>query len=199
LPIVEDDTYGFLQYDGELKPPLRAAESELIFYVGSFAKILAPALRVGWVVVPEDLVLPLSVLKEASDLDTTTLSQCIISSYLEENSFALHLELLRENYRNKRDRMIAALEESGISGATWNTPRSGLFLWLQLSARINPGDLLRHALQHERLAFVPGAAFTQSANSGGTNGARLNFSYPSVQAIDDGISRLRKALLTYLQ
>jgi 2-aminoadipate transaminase len=197
LPIVEDDTYGFLQYGERLTPPLRAQEPDLVFYVGSFSKIVAPALRVGWLVVPEQLILPLSVLKEAIDLDTTTVSQCIVSSFLEGNSLASHLNLLRDTYRKKRDCMVAALQRNSLSGAIWNEPKSGLFIWLQLPPNVDPRSLLQHALEQERLAFVPGAAFTSSNHATTTNGARLNFSFPNLEAIDDGISRLSKVLSAY--
>jgi len=197
IPIVEDDTYGFLQYDERLNPPLRSEESTLVFYVGSFSKILAPALRVGWLVVPEHLVLPLSVLKEAVDLDTTTLSQCVVSSYLETNSLPSHLDFIRNTYRKKRDSMLAAMRRNSFTAGSWNEPRSGLFIWLKLSRDIGAGNLLERALQQEKLAFVPGEAFASSDHGTTPNGLRLNFSYPKLDAIDDGISRLSRVLSTY--
>ena len=120
VPIVEDDTYGFLQYGQSLHSPLKALESDLVFYVGSFSKILAPALRVGWVVAPEHLIPSLATIKESADLDTTTLSQCVICAYIETGALPGHIELLRTTYRTKRDRMMAALRREMIVHATWN-------------------------------------------------------------------------------
>lgn len=197
VPIIEDDTYGFLQYGERLRAPLKSLESELVLYVGSFSKILAPALRTGWVVVPERLVPPLSLIKEATDLDTTTLSQCMICSYIETGKLPEHIELLRTTYRRKRDRMVAALRREKLEDTTWKEPQSGLFVWLQLAQDVDAEALFEHALRQERLALVPEAAFVSADGVPRINGMRLNFSCPSLEAIDEGIARLARSLSTY--
>jgi 2-aminoadipate transaminase len=198
VPIVEDDAYGFLQYAEALRPPLRAEAPDVVFYVGSFAKIVAPALRVGWLLAPEEVMLPLSVLKESSDIDTTTLSQRICCAFLESGALPAHIETVRNTYRTKRDRMIASLEHHMIPGAVWSVPRSGVFLWMRLAAAMDAGRLLEQALTRQRLAFVPGAAFAARRRAAhASSHARLNFSCPALEAIDEGIARLARAVSSY--
>ncbi len=111
VPIIEDDAYGLLEYDEQPVPPLRAFEDESVIYIGSFSKILAPALRTGWMIVPERLVPTLSALKEGSDINTATFSQRSIAAYLEMGQFASHLAMLRNVYRKRRDTMIEAIQK----------------------------------------------------------------------------------------
>jgi 2-aminoadipate transaminase len=193
MPIIEDDAYGFLQYDGHNRAPLRSLDSDLVFYVGSFSKILAPSLRVGWLVVPEELLLPLSVLKESTDIDTATFSQRLVCSYLEQTDLTPHLATLRQAYKGKRDRMVEALHREAIEGLTWTVPRSGVFLWVYAGDGIDTALALEIALREEHLAFVPGSAFSPH-NPGVSNWLRLNFSHPDLTEIDDGIGRLKRVL-----
>jgi 2-aminoadipate transaminase len=193
MPIIEDDAYGFLQYDGHNRAPLRSLDSDLVFYVGSFSKILAPSLRVGWLVVPEELLLPLSVLKESTDIDTATFSQRLVCSYLEQTDLTPHLATLRQAYKGKRDRMVEALHREAIEGLTWTVPRSGVFLWVYAGDGIDTALALEIALREEHLAFVPGSAFSPH-NPGVSNWFRLNFSHPDLTEIDDGIGRLKRVL-----
>jgi 2-aminoadipate transaminase len=193
MPIIEDDAYGFLQYDGQNRVPLRGLNSNLVFYVGSFSKILAPSLRVGWLVVPEELLLPLSVLKESTDIDTATLGQRLICSYLEQADLNQHLTILQQAYKAKRDRMVEALDREAIEGLTWSLPRSGIFLWVYAGAGVDTALALEKALREEHLAFVPGSAFSPH-NLGVSSWLRLNFSHPSLTEIDDGIGRLKRVL-----
>jgi 2-aminoadipate transaminase len=197
VPIIEDDTYGFLQYAQSLRPPLKALDREQVFYVGSFSKIVAPALRVGWIVAPEGLVPLLSQIKDSMDLDTATLSQRLTCSYFETGNLAGHIELLRTTYRRKRDRMVAALRRNKMGDATWREPQAGMFVWLQLTDDLDADSLFEHALRRERLAFVPESAFVSGPDVRRLNGARLNFSYPSLEDIDEGIARLARSISTY--
>jgi 2-aminoadipate transaminase len=103
IPIIEDDPYGFLYYGAESLPPLRAYDEQFVFYVGSFSKILTPSLRVGWLVVPEPLIPKLSAVKEASDIDTNTFTQRLISRFLEQEEIETHLSMLRQEYCVRRD------------------------------------------------------------------------------------------------
>ena len=196
VPIIEDDTYGLLQYEQPLRPALKAHESELVLYVGSFSKILAPGLRVGWLVAPERLIHPLALIKESMDLDMVALPQCLISSYIETGALPGHLDLLRTTYGQRRERMLAALRREKIPGAAWKEPQAGLFIWLQLASHLDAEGLFEHALRQERLAFVPESAFS-SENGSRINGARLNYSSPNLEAIDEGIARLARAISTY--
>src|SRR5436305_4599162 len=132
VPILEDDAYGFLYYGETPAPPLRAFEEEWVFYLGSFSKILAPALRAGWVVVPPPLAARLSPLKHGADLDTPSLSHRVIAGYLEAGLLPAHLETLRDEYRRRRDTMLAALRDCFPPEVLWNHPMRGMYVWAVL-------------------------------------------------------------------
>jgi 2-aminoadipate transaminase len=194
VPILEDDPYGFLSYGEAPAPPLRAHDDRWVFYVGSFSKILAPALRVGWIVAPEELIPYLSIIKESSDIDTSTYSQRVVSRYLEEGHLSDHLKVLRREYGSRRDTMLGALREYFQGGARWNTPTSGVFIWVELRGEVDTWGLLREAIARERVAFIPGGAFYVGGGRGPTNCMRLNFSHTPAEHIRDGIARLARAL-----
>ncbi len=191
VPIVEDDAYGFLHYEGVPVAPLRALDEEWVCYVGSFSKILAPSLRVGWLVVPEALMSKLSILKEANDINTATLAQRTISAYLDSGLLDSHLARLRRQYRARRDQMLRALRDYFPGDARWRTPTNGVFIWVEFAGHLDMNKLLRAALEEEKIAFVPGHAFyVRGARHKQRAAMRLNFSNCSVNRIEDGIKRL---------
>ncbi|MEZ4517635.1 MAG: PLP-dependent aminotransferase family protein [Chloroflexota bacterium] len=110
MPIVEDDPYGFLAYGGESPPPLRALNDTHVFYVGSFSKILAPALRLGWMIVPTNLIPKVTVIKEAGDLESSALTQRAVSAYLDAGHLPEHVARLRQAYGERLAAMLAALD-----------------------------------------------------------------------------------------
>lgn len=194
VPVIEDDPYGFLFYDGAPPAPLRSHSGRWIFHVGSFSKILAPALRVGWLVVPERLIPHLSVIKESSDIDTSTLNQRAISRYLDEGHLPAHISNLRREYGARRDAMLRALEEHFPRGARWHKPSDGVFVWVKLPPGINAERLLKVALETESVAFLPGSAFSVDGRGDAGNCLRLNFSNSGPERITDGIARLGRVL-----
>ncbi|HEY3567831.1 MAG TPA: PLP-dependent aminotransferase family protein [Thermoanaerobaculia bacterium] len=193
MPILEDDAYGFLYYGEEPAPPLRALEEEWVYYLGSFSKILAPGLRVGWVVVPPPVAARLSPLKHGADIDTPSLSHWVVSAYLESGSLPAHLTTLREEYRRRRDTMLAALREHFPSGVRWSHPGSGMFVWAELPPGLDAVDLLRAAVETERVAFSPGAIFYGGALQGARY-MRLNFTSLPPERIEEGLRRLGRAI-----
>jgi 2-aminoadipate transaminase len=195
VPVVEDDPYGLLAYDGPPAHPIRALEREWVFYVGSFSKVLAPALRLGWLVVPERLVPLLAISKEASDINTATFSQRAASRYLEGGHLPGHLSMLRREYRRRRDAMIAALENHFPAGSRWRRPAAGVFVWVELPEGFDAGEVLRVALE-QRVAFVPGHAFAADGSRAGSNCMRLNFSHSTPEMIEEAVARLGRALQT---
>jgi 2-aminoadipate transaminase len=196
LPIIEDDAYGFLHYDDDFIPPIRALESDWVYYVGSFSKILAPSLRIGWLVVPSALIEPLSVIKERIDLDLSTFSQWIVASYLQTDALLPHTAFLCSTYRERRDAMDNALRETFPAGSRWEIPRSGFFFWVDLPNQIDATQLLTQSITHEHVAFLPGEAFTRSQRK---NGMRLNFTRWDSDKIGEGITRIARALDKYGQ
>ncbi len=193
VPIVEDDAYGFLCYENPL-PPLRALSERWVFYVGSFSKILAPALRTGWVVVPKELMLPLSVIKESTDIDAAPLSQRIVNAYLDTGQLPAQIDMLRTQYRLKRDTMMRALAENFSAAARWTKPNSGFFVWVELPPEVDVDELFRRAIEDEHVAFIPGHAFSVNNKRSSTPGIRLNFSHPTVARIEEAIPRLARVL-----
>ncbi len=191
VPIIEDDAYGFLCYEDPL-PPLRALSDVSVFYVGSFSKILAPALRVGWLVVPEELILPLSVIKESTDIDAAPLSQRIVNAYLDTGALPAQIDMLRTQYGVKRDTMLRALEQNFPDAARWAKPDCGFFVWVELPSTVDVDELFRRALEDEHVAFIPGHAF--SLNKKRSSSIRLNFSHPTTARIEEGIPRLARVL-----
>lgn len=193
MPIVEDDPYGLLTYDGRNLPPLRALNESHVFYVGSFSKILAPALRLGWMVVPEELIPKLTVIKEAGDLESSALTQRAVAAYLDAGHLPAHLERLRAEYRIRRDAMLAALREHLPPTFYWTRPRGGMFIWVRLPKGLDAGVLLSKAVEQEKVAFIPGYAFAHCGADAG-NYLRLNFSNCCISDIHDGIARLAAVL-----
>ncbi len=189
LPIIEDDPYGFLHYDAHIEPPLRALDDEWVFYLGSFSKILAPALRLGWMIAPEALISKLTVIKEAGDLESSALTQRAVAAYLDAGLLPAHLERLRDEYGRRRDAMLQALYHHFPAEARWTVPSGGMFVWVELAEGVDTAVLLETAVHEAQVAFIPGAAFTVPGHSA-PNCLRLNFSNCTPDRIEEGIARL---------
>lgn len=205
MPIVEDDPYGFLYYDEEAGLPIRALDEKWVIYVGSFSKILAPALRLGWMIIPEHLLPKLTVLKEALDLETSAFIQRTVSAYLDAGHLPNHLIRLREEYRLRRDTMLASLELYFPPSARWTKPSGGMFIWVELPGHVDTVKLLGIAVNEEGVAYIPGSAFCvetgmigRSKTSRADNCLRLNFSKSDPEMITSGIARLGRILHRYI-
>lgn len=194
VPIIEDDVYGFLCYETPAAPPLHALNPQWVFYVGSFSKILAPSLRTGWMIVPQDLIPSLSIVKEATDLDTSSFNQRLISAYISAKRLLDHVTDLRQAYRLRRDTMLNALERHFPDCASWIKPKTGVFIWVVLPPEVDTGELLKESVERERIAFLPGHAFSILYNRDAANCMRLNFSNSSPARIEEGIERLGRIL-----
>ena len=192
VPIIEDDAYGFLCYEEDPLPPMRALDEDWVFYVGSFSKVLAPAFRVGWLVVPESIIPKLSIIKESADIDTATAAQRTISAYIDSGGLSDHLAMLRGEYRTRRDTMLEALETHFSGKARWRKPRGGVFIWVEFEEEVDTEQLLRRAVKEERVAFIPGHAFSSLGDRRAANCMRLNFSNCAPELIKTGIARLAR-------
>lgn len=193
LPILEDDPYGFLSYDGPALPPLRAYNRGNVFYIGSFSKIMAPALRLGWLVAPESLTAKLTVIKEAADLESSALIQRAVAAYLDAGHLPAHLSRLQSEYGGRRDIMMAAMAREFPADVSWTHPRGGMFIWVTLPEGIDTGKLLERAVEQEQVAFIPGHAFV-GLGVQARNHLRLNFSTCCLSDIEEGIRRLGRVL-----
>jgi 2-aminoadipate transaminase len=199
-PIVEDDPYGQLRYEGSHLPPLVKIDAEHhgsacpghpyrggVIYLGSLSKTLAPGLRIGWMVAPEEVVSRLVQMKQGMDLHTSTFGQMVAYEVARGGFLDRHVRRVREIYGARRNAMLAALERHFPPGVRWTRPQGGLFLWVTLPERFDTAELFEDALK-EKVAFVPGVSF--HPNGGGRNTMRLNFSYSRPEVIEEGIRRL---------
>ncbi|HWE63676.1 MAG TPA: PLP-dependent aminotransferase family protein, partial [Chloroflexota bacterium] len=158
LPLIEDDPYGELRFEGEEVPPLRALPGgEDTIYLGTFSKILAPGLRVGWVVAPRPLLRRLVLAKQAADLQCDSLTQRAILHYCRHNDIQATIAPLRRLYHARRDAMLQALARYFPAEARWTRPEGGLFIWVTLPDGLDGRAMLKDAVER-RVAFVPGSA-----------------------------------------
>ncbi|ASS74121.1 GntR family transcriptional regulator [Tumebacillus algifaecis] len=190
VPVIEDDPYGFLAYEELTIPPVKALENEWVFYVGSFSKILAPGVRIGWVIVPEALTNKLSIVKESYDINTANWSQHAVAAYLETGELADHLDLLRREYRSRRDTMLRAIQSHFPSETRAEQPSNGMFIWVQLPDFVDVPTLLRDAVEQKGVAFFPGQAFETAGSVAGKHSMRLNFSNATHEQIEQGIQAI---------
>lgn len=192
IPVVEDDPYGQLRYEGEDLPPICTYIPERTIYLGTFSKTLAPGFRLGWIVCPEELMKRFVQAKQGADLHTGTLVQYVANDICQRGILKQHVKKLREVYSARRDTMLDALSELWPDECSWTHPEGGLFLWAQVPEQIDTRDFLQEALE-ENVAYVPGVHFYPNED-GGFSAMRLNFSYCCQDTIVEGIQRLGVAL-----
>ncbi len=192
LPIVEDNPYGDLWFDTPPPLPLTARNPEGCVYLGSFSKVLAPGLRLGFMVAPAALTPKLLQAKQAADLHSPGFNQRMIAEVMKDGFLDRHVPTIRALYKSQRDAMLTALsrEMKGMDMA-WNTPVGGMFLWARLPAGMSAVDLLPKAVD-KGVAFVPGAAFY--ADNADPRTLRLSFVTASVDQINTGIAALAAAI-----
>src|SRR5512139_3150769 len=181
LPIVEDNPYGELWYDTPPPPPLAARAGDGAVYLGSFSKVLAPGLRLGYLVAPKLLFPKLLQAKQAAALHTPGFNQRIVQEVLDSGVLGAHLDILRAHYRQRRDAMQAALTRHLPPGCRWTPPGGGMFFWLELPDGLDAGALLPQAVE-AGVAYVPGAAFYCDAPQ--ANRLRLSFVTVTPERID---------------
>lgn len=186
--IVEDDPYAQIRFEGEPVPPLRALTDAGIIYLGTLSKVFSPGIRTGWVLAPEPVRDRLVLAKEAADLCSSPFTQLVAAEYLSSPHVAEDLEIVRKVYKERRDAMLDAIDQHLPRGVQVSMPEGGLFLWVTLPGSIDTKAMLGRALE-EGVAYVPGTAFYPRKADGRTS-MRLNFSYPAVSEIEEGIKRL---------
>ena len=211
IPIIEDDPYGQLRYEGEHLTPLVVLDRENlrrdngysignVIYLSTFSKTLAPGLRLGWIVAPPEVIAKLVQLKQGADLHTSTFVQMVAHEVARDNFLDEHVKLIRRVYRERRDVMFEALTQYFPPEVTWTRPKGGLFLWVTLPEGADAQKLFEAAVR-ENVAFVPGDCFY--APNGHQEEARrhmrLNFSAASPEQIREGIRRLSVAVKTQLE
>lgn len=191
LLILEDDPYGALSYEGDTPAAIRTFAPERTVYMGSFSKVLAPGLRLGYVIAPPALRAKLVQTKQATDLHTATLSQQAVYEVVKDGFLDQHIPTIRTLYREQCEAMLAALSHHMPDSVRWNRPRGGMFLWVDLPAGIDATALLARAVE-ERVAFVPGAPFF--AADPVAESLRLAFVTVPPPRIEEGVERLARVV-----
>ena len=197
--ILEDNPYRDLRYDGKPLPTIKSFDMQgRVVYLGSFSKILSPSLRMGWLVAAPDLLQELLALKGGSDLESSNLTMHGIDAYMAENDLDAHITEIQNRYREKKNAMVAAMNRYLPAEAHFTNPDGGFFLWLTMPAGFDMGAFMKqHLLPESNISYVPSANLY--ATSAQVNGARLNFTGPTLEQIDTGIKALGDALKTALQ
>ncbi|MBS0343274.1 MAG: PLP-dependent aminotransferase family protein [Proteobacteria bacterium] len=192
LPIVEDNPYGELWFDEEPPLPLTARNPEGCIYLGSFSKVLAPGLRLGFMVAPKSIFPKLLQAKQAADLHSPIFNQRMVYEVMKDGFLERHVPTIRALYKRQRDAMLAALqrEMKGLD-VQFNSPAGGMFLWLRMPEGIDTVSLLPKAVERG-VAFVPGAPFY--AGQGDARTMRLSFVTASEQEIDTAIAALAETV-----
>ena len=189
--LVEDDPYGRLRFAGTDLPPIARHRPENAVLLGSFSKILAPGMRLGWICAPLELIDKLLIAKQAVDLHSENLGQWVIHRLVTRSNFESHLQSIRAAYGQQCQTMIEAIHEHLPADVKYTHPDGGMFLWLTLPPGTSAVELFQSAIE-KGVAFVPGQAFY--AHGGGENTMRLNFSNCDPPRIVEGIRRLALAL-----
>jgi len=192
LPIVEDNPYGDLWFDQPPPLPLTARNPEGCIYLGSFSKVLAPGLRLGYVVAPKAIMPKLLQAKQAADLHSPSFNQRMVAEVLKDRFIDRHVPTIRALYKHQCEVMLDAMrqEMAGLD-VQWNSPDGGMFLWVRLPAGMSAIDLLPKAVD-KGVAFVPGAAFYAADPDPRT--LRLSFVTASEEQIRVGIQALATAI-----
>jgi 2-aminoadipate transaminase len=201
VPIVEDDPYGQLRFEGDHLPSVVSLDSKYrgdngcytgnVIYLSTFSKILAPGIRLAWVIAPEQVIRKLVQAKQAADLNTAAFNQLVAYEVGRDGFLDEHAKVIRATYKERRDVMLEMMEETFPPGVHWTRPQGGMFLWGILPDYMDAADVLKIAVER-KVAFVPGESF--HPNGGGKNTMRLNFSYSNPETIRAGITRLGTVL-----
>jgi len=191
LPLIEDDPYGALSYQGAPLPKMVAMNPDGVIYMGSFSKVLTPGIRLGYVVAPLGLIRRLELAKQAADLHTSQLTQMVVHHVVKEGFLDQHIPTIRQLYGDQCQVMLAAMDQHFPQQVSWTRPEGGMFIWVTLPKHINAMALLDEAIQH-KVAFVPGSPFY--ANAPETNTLRLSFVTVPPERIRAGIEILARLI-----
>ena len=191
VPLIEDDPYGALSYNGEPLPKLLNMNPAGVVYMGSFSKVLTPGIRLGYAVAPVPLARKMEQAKQATDLHTAQLTQMVVHEVVKDGFLNDHIPTIRKLYAAQCQAMLDALQEFFPASASWTRPQGGMFIWVTLPAHIDSMELLEAAVA-QNVAFVPGAPFY--ANTPASNTLRLSFVTVPPEQIRVGVEKLGKLI-----
>ncbi len=201
-PIIEDDPYGQIRFEGEHLPPVAVVDSQFrgetgnnydgnVIYLSTFSKLLAPGLRIAWAIGPESVMRRMVQAKQGADLHTSSFNQMAVYEVGKNNFLDKHVEIIRATYKERRDAMLEAMDELFPPEVKWTHPEGGMFLFVTLPKGLDAAVLLEKAVK-KSVAYVPGGVF--HPDGGGENTMRLNFSFSDPDTIREGIARLGQML-----
>jgi len=207
VPVIEDDPYGQLRYEGCHLPSVVTLDGQFretgsapyrgnVIYLSTFSKILSPGIRLAWVIAPQEVIRKLVQAKQGADLHTATFNQMVAYEVSRGGFLDRHVWMIRRVYQERRDAMLEAMEDFFPEETSWTHPQGGLFLWSTMPKGMNSKKVLEKAIE-QKVAFVPGESFY--ARGGGENTMRLNFSFAKPEIIRLGIERLGKVIKEQLQ
>jgi len=192
LPIVEDNPYGELRFEGEIPPSIKSFDTEgRVIFLGTFSKTFAPGLRIGWVCAEEDILNKYILVKQGADLQASTISQRELDAFMEMYDLDAHVETIKKVYRKRRSLMLQTMKETFPPEAKYTYPEGGLFTWVELPEHINTRELMVKAVDN-KVAFVPGGSFYPNGRH--ENTMRMNYSNMPEGKIIEGIKRLAEVI-----
>jgi len=187
VPVIEDDPYSVLVYEGTVPSPMKAMSPANVVMLGTFSKLLSPGLRIAWLVAPRGVIDKFVRMKQGTDLHTNTLGQYIIYEFAKDGGLYEHIERIKTLYAKRLKILIQAMEHYFPPEVKFSRPNGGLFLWVELPEGVNATELLPKAVE-KNVAYIPGSAFYP--DGGGHNTMRLNYSKPNEDEIEEGIKKL---------
>lgn len=192
IPVVEDNPYGELRFEGEILPSLKSMDEKgLVIFLGSFSKIFCPGYRIGWVCASPQILSKFVFVKQGADLQASTISQREVSKFIEVYDLDAHVEKIKTVYKKRRDLMLSTIKEYFPEGIEYTHPEGGLFTWIELPSHLDARKIMEKCLENN-VAYVPGGSFFP--NGGKENTFRLNYSNMPDEKIVEGVKRLAEAL-----
>jgi 2-aminoadipate transaminase len=196
VPLIEDDPYAALRFRGEPVPPIKAHDGAgMVFYLGSFSKMLAPALRLGWMVAPASLMGRITTIRESFDLESSTLLQRAVAEFVGRGLLEPHLSAISSAHGARCETMLDALDANLADVAEWSRPDGGVFVWVSLPEGLDATEMFHRAIERQ-VAYIPGEVFSVDGST--KNALRLNFSNVQPETIREGVARLSEVIRSAL-
>ncbi len=192
LPVLEDNPYGELRYEGEILPSLKSLDTKgLVMFLGTFSKIFCPGLRLGWVAAEHSVVEEFVKIKQSADLHTSNFDQGVADAYMDAYDLDAHVEEIKALYRKRRDLIVKTMEEEFPAGVEFTRPQGGLFLWVTLPEGVSAKTVFHKCIEM-KVAAVIGDAFYPNDKT--DRSLRVNYSNMTEDRIVEGVKRMAKAI-----
>lgn len=192
LPVLEDNPYGELRFEGEILPSLKSMDTKgLVMFLGTFSKIFCPGLRLGWIAAVPEVLSEFIKIKQSADLHTSNFDQGVADAYMEDYDLDAHVEQIKALYKHRRDLILKSMEEMFPAGTTWTHPEGGLFLWLTFPEGVSAGQVFMKCIE-KNVAGVTGDAFYPNGKT--DRNMRINYSNMPDEKIVEGIKRMAAAI-----